>query len=62
MRRALAPIEQRELLGHLRLKRDQFQEAANLALGFTLSVSVDAETAAELLKTHSWQCPARCLE
>jgi len=44
--KGLAPIEQRELLGHLRLKRDQFQEAANLALGFTLSVSVDAETAA----------------
>jgi LmbE family N-acetylglucosaminyl deacetylase len=44
--KALAPIEQRELLGHLRLKRDQFQEAANLALGFTLNVSVDTATAA----------------
>lgn len=42
----LAPIEQRELLGHLRLKRDQFQEAANLALGLTFTVLVDAPTAA----------------
>ncbi len=39
----LAPIEQRELLGNLRLKREQFQEAVNLALG--LSVSVDVATA-----------------
>jgi LmbE family N-acetylglucosaminyl deacetylase len=42
----LVPIEQREVLGHLRLKRDQFQEAANLALGFTLNVAVDTPTAA----------------
>jgi LmbE family N-acetylglucosaminyl deacetylase len=42
----LPAIEQRELLGQLRLKRDQFQEAANLALGFTLNVAVDAATAA----------------
>jgi len=38
----LAPIEQRELLGNLRLKRDQFQQAANLALGLELSAVVDA--------------------
>jgi LmbE family N-acetylglucosaminyl deacetylase len=36
----LAPIEQRELLGNLRLKRGQFQEAATLALGLTVSVDV----------------------
>jgi LmbE family N-acetylglucosaminyl deacetylase len=42
----LAPIEQRELLGHLRLKRDQFQEATNLALGLTFTVEVDTPTAA----------------
>jgi LmbE family N-acetylglucosaminyl deacetylase len=42
----LVAIEQRELLGNLRLKRDQFQDAANLALGFTLNVAVDASTAA----------------
>ncbi len=42
----LAPIEQRELLGQLRLKHDQFQEAANLALGFHLNAAVDAPTAA----------------
>lgn len=42
----LPEIEQRELLGNLRLKRDQFQEASNLALGVTLSVMVDAPTAA----------------
>ena len=42
----LPAIEHRELLGQLRLKRDQFQEAANLALGFTLNVAVDAATAA----------------
>jgi LmbE family N-acetylglucosaminyl deacetylase len=36
----LPPIEQRELLGNLRLKREQFQEAANLALGLTISVDV----------------------
>jgi len=41
-----APIEQRELLGNLRLKREQFQEAANLALGLT--VSVDVATAVAL--------------
>ena len=39
----LAPIEQRELLGNLRLKQEQFQEAANLGLG--LSVSVDVANA-----------------
>ena len=38
----LAPVEQRELLGNLRLKREQFQGAANLALGLTLSALVDA--------------------
>jgi LmbE family N-acetylglucosaminyl deacetylase len=38
----LPEVEQRALLGNLRLKRDQFQEAANLALGVTLSVTVDA--------------------
>ncbi|MGC2194153.1 MAG: PIG-L family deacetylase [Terriglobales bacterium] len=42
----LAPIQQRELLAHLRLKRDQFQDAANLALGLTLNVAVDASPAA----------------
>jgi len=41
----LRATEQRELLGHLRLKREQFQEAANLALGVTLDVSVDSPTA-----------------
>jgi LmbE family N-acetylglucosaminyl deacetylase len=41
----LVPIEQREVLGRLRLKRDQFQEAANLALGLALNVAVDAPTA-----------------
>ena len=44
--KGLAPIEQRELLGQLRLKHDQFQQAANLALVYTLNVSVDAATAA----------------
>jgi len=38
----LAPLEQRELLGNLRLKQEQFQEAANLALGLTVSVDVAA--------------------
>jgi LmbE family N-acetylglucosaminyl deacetylase len=41
----LAPIEQRELLGNLRLKQEQFQEAASLALGLTLSVEVAAAVA-----------------
>ena len=41
----LAPIEQRELLGNLRLKREQFQDAANLALGLSMTVSVDAAVA-----------------
>jgi LmbE family N-acetylglucosaminyl deacetylase len=41
----LAEIEQRELLGNLRVKRDQFQEAANLALGLKLAVGVDAGVA-----------------
>ena len=41
----LAEIERRELLGNLRLKRDQFEEAANLALGLTLDVEVDAAIA-----------------
>ena len=40
--KSLAPIEQRELLGNLRLKRDQFQQAANLALGLQLNAIVDA--------------------
>ena len=44
--KGLAEIEKRELLGHLRLKRAQFEEAINLALGFTLSVAVDAPVAA----------------
>jgi LmbE family N-acetylglucosaminyl deacetylase len=34
--------ERRELLGNLRLKREQFLEAANLALGVTGNVAVDA--------------------
>jgi LmbE family N-acetylglucosaminyl deacetylase len=42
----LAEVEQRELLGNLRLKRDQFQEAANLALGIAMKVSVDVATGA----------------
>ena len=37
----LAEIERRELLGNLRLKQEQFQTAANLALGLSLSASVD---------------------
>jgi LmbE family N-acetylglucosaminyl deacetylase len=41
----LAQIEQRELLGNLRLKHDQFEEAANLTLGLTLDVEVDAAVA-----------------
>jgi len=41
----LAPIEQRELLGNLRLKQEQFHEAANLALGLTVSVDVAAAVA-----------------
>ncbi len=43
--KGLAPIKQRELLGNLRLKQDQFQEAANLALGLKLDVAVDTATA-----------------
>jgi LmbE family N-acetylglucosaminyl deacetylase len=42
----LADIERRELLGHLRLKREQFQQAANLALGISLSASVEGAIAA----------------
>jgi LmbE family N-acetylglucosaminyl deacetylase len=42
----LAEIERRELLGNLRLKQEQFQEAANLALGLSLSASVDTATGA----------------
>jgi len=42
----LTQLQQRELLGHLRLKRDQFQEAASLASGISLTVSVDTEPAA----------------
>jgi LmbE family N-acetylglucosaminyl deacetylase len=41
----LPEIEKRELLGNLRVKRDQFEEAANLALGLTLDVEVDAAVA-----------------
>ena len=41
----IAPIEQRELLGNLRLKQEQFQEAANLALGLSVSVDVAAAVA-----------------
>jgi LmbE family N-acetylglucosaminyl deacetylase len=44
--RQLPAAEQRELLGHLRLKRAQLQEGANLALGLTMNVTVDAGTAA----------------
>jgi LmbE family N-acetylglucosaminyl deacetylase len=44
--KSLAEIEKRELLGHLRLKSAQFEEAINLALGFTLDVAVDAPVAA----------------
>ena len=41
----LALIEQRELLGGLRLKREQFQDAVNLALGLTIAVNVDTAVA-----------------
>ncbi|HST09299.1 MAG TPA: NEW3 domain-containing protein, partial [Terriglobales bacterium] len=41
----LAEIERRELLGNLRLKRDQFEEAASLALGLILNVTVDTPIA-----------------
>ncbi len=41
----LAEVEQRELLGNLRLKREQFAEAANLALEIAVNASVDAPTA-----------------
>lgn len=44
--KGLAEIEQRELLGHLRLKRSQFEDAINLAMGLTLIVTVDAPAAA----------------
>lgn len=40
--KSLAPIEQRELLVNLRTKSEQFQQAANLALGLSLHVTVDA--------------------
>jgi LmbE family N-acetylglucosaminyl deacetylase len=42
----LAGAERQELLGHLRLKQEQFQEAVNLALGLSMNVTVDAGTAA----------------
>jgi LmbE family N-acetylglucosaminyl deacetylase len=41
----LAPIGQRELLGNLRLKQEQFQEAANVALGLSIFVDVAAAVA-----------------
>jgi LmbE family N-acetylglucosaminyl deacetylase len=44
--KTLAPIEQRELLVNLRAKSEQFQQAANLALGLSLRVTVDAATGA----------------
>jgi LmbE family N-acetylglucosaminyl deacetylase len=44
--KGLAEIEKRELLGHLRLKGDQFEEAINLALGLSLNVLVDVPAAA----------------
>jgi LmbE family N-acetylglucosaminyl deacetylase len=47
----LAAPEQRELLGNLRLKRDQLQEAANLALGLQLEVAADVPVAATLEET-----------
>ncbi|HWX95108.1 MAG TPA: NEW3 domain-containing protein [Terriglobales bacterium] len=42
----LAGAERQELLGNLRLKQEQFQGAVNLALGLSMSVTVDAETGA----------------
>ena len=42
----IAEIQRRELLGNLRLKQEQFQEAANLALGISLTASVDTSVAA----------------
>jgi LmbE family N-acetylglucosaminyl deacetylase len=41
----LAAIEQRELMGNLKLKREQFQEAVNLALGLFVTVDVDTAVA-----------------
>jgi LmbE family N-acetylglucosaminyl deacetylase len=41
----LAEIERRELLGNLREKQEQFEQAANLALGITVSAAVDAPAA-----------------
>ena len=41
----LAEIERRELLGHLREKQQQFEQAANLALGIRVSAVVDAAVA-----------------
>lgn len=41
----LAEIERRELVGHLREKREQFEQGANLALGITVSAAVDAPAA-----------------
>jgi LmbE family N-acetylglucosaminyl deacetylase len=38
----LAEIERRELLGHLREKQQQFEQAANLALGIRVSAVVDS--------------------
>ena len=42
----LPVLEKRELLGNLRLKRDQFQDAVNLALAVTVTASVDAAVGA----------------
>ena len=42
----LPEVELRELLGNLRLKREQFERAANLALGLTADLTVDASTGA----------------
>jgi LmbE family N-acetylglucosaminyl deacetylase len=42
----LPDMEQRELLGNLRLKREQFQEAGNLALGIAVNATVDAAVGA----------------
>lgn len=42
----LPELELRELLGNLRLKREQFELAANLALGLTADLTVDASTGA----------------
>jgi LmbE family N-acetylglucosaminyl deacetylase len=41
----IAEIERRELLGHLREKQQQFEQAANLALGISVSATVDSPVA-----------------